>query len=136
MYCVDNGEIPHFGPRVQEGVHISNVIFNYECVRSLEVLAHQNFCHSRWFPSSSFKKAQWCLTESLAPIFEVSFRTGVLPAQWLTADVCPVFKKQNPSKKSNYRPNSLTCISCKVMESIIKSNLLQYLRSHNLITSQ
>ena len=45
-----------------------------------------------------------CSTE-IAPILEVqSLNTGKLPADWLTANICPVFKKGNSSIPSNYRP--------------------------------
>jgi len=44
-----------------------------------------------------------------------------------------VFKKGSPSDPSNYRPISLTCISCKLLESVIKESLLCHLLQHNII---
>jgi len=38
--------------------------------------------------------------------------TGTLPADWLKANVSPVFKKGNQIHASNYRPISLTSICC------------------------
>jgi hypothetical protein len=64
----------------------------------------------------------------------MSFLSGILPAIWKTAIVCPVFKKGDPSQPINYRPISLTCIICKVMEAIINKYLSGYLRKNNLIT--
>jgi hypothetical protein len=48
--------------------------------------------------------------------------------------VCPVFKKGVASDAGNYRPISLTCVICKVMESVVKDQLLTFLREHGLIT--
>ena len=39
------------------------------------------------------------------------------------------------SLPSNYRPISLTCISCKVMESIVSQSIISHLRSHQLISA-
>ena len=57
----------------------------------------------------------------ITEILKKSFNLGVLPRDWLDAIVTPVFKKCNQNKAENYRPISLTCIICKVLESIIKN---------------
>ena len=51
-------------------------------------------------------------------IFEKSLAIGALPSDWTKANVRPIFKKGEKSDPSNYRPISLTCILCKVMEHI------------------
>jgi hypothetical protein len=50
------------------------------------------------------------------------------------AFVTPVFKKGATSDPNNYRPISLTCSCCRVMERIINSRLINYLLEHQLIT--
>ena len=57
-----------------------------------------------------------------------------LPSIWKSFHVKPIFKKGDSSLVSNYRPISLTCTSCKVMEGIIHDQLLSYLHSHKLIS--
>ena len=52
---------------------------------------------------------------------------------WNDANVCPLFKKGDKTIASNYRPISLTCILCKVLEYIVASNLVTHLDSHNLL---
>ena len=42
--------------------------------------------------------------------------------------------KGSPSEITNYRPISLTCTCCKILETIISSDILQFLYSHNLIS--
>ena len=66
-------------------------------------------------------------------IFERSLATGELPSDWTKANVSPIFKKGDKSDPANYRPISLTCILCKVMEHIIASNLTQHLNKYNIL---
>ena len=54
--------------------------------------------------------------------------------EWRIAIITPKFKKGSPSDPANYRPISLTCIGCKILESIITSEVLQFLLGHSLIT--
>ena len=62
--------------------------------------------------------------------------TGQLPSEWkktTTTHVCPLFKKGDKTEPSNYRPISLTCILCKVMEHIIASNISKHHDKHNAL---
>ena len=77
------------------------------------------------------------LRTEIAPIIQLIFgkslATGKLPSDWTRANVSPIFKKGEKSDTSNYRPISLTCILCKVMEHIIASNLKAHLNRHNIL---
>ena len=55
---------------------------------------------------------------SLAILFQLIYNTGILPIEWKSANVVPVFKKGEKGNIENYRPITLTCISAKVMERI------------------
>ena len=69
----------------------------------------------------------------ITQIFQQSYNTGKLPNDWLQALVTPIHKKSHKSDPANYRPISLTCILCKVMEHIILSNMWKHLHKHNII---
>lgn len=77
--------------------------------------------------------------ESLAKFLVVLFRTslmyGELPADWKIALVVPIFKKGDRLCFQNYRPISLTSSCCKLIEHIISTRILEYLDSHNILTS-
>ena len=45
------------------------------------------------------------------------------------ANVTPIFKKGNKNDAGNYRPVSLTSVPCKVLESIMKDAIVDYLES-------
>ncbi len=135
VYCDDDGRVPKFRSRVEGDVGMSNVVFDVDSVRlAMKNLPGKLSGTPDGFPSLLFKKLSAVLSAPLASIFEVSFHTSSLPPQWLTADICPVFKKGVSSNCKNYRPISLTCIACKIMETVIKANLLSYLLTKKLIT--
>jgi len=43
-------------------------------------------------------------------IISESLLTGVVPDEWKTANVTPIFKKGNRQRVENYRPVSLTIV--------------------------
>ena len=77
------------------------------------------------------------LRDEIAPIIKVIFdrslQTGKLPADWTKANVMPVFKKGDKSLAANYRPISLACILCKVLEHILASNIVKHLDGQGIL---
>ena len=61
---------------------------------------------------------------------------GKIPNEWRSAIVTPLYKGGISSAVSNYRPVSLTCIACKIMERIMASEMLSYLHAHDVISKQ
>ena len=59
------------------------------------------------------------LSEGFTCIFQLSVDSGTLPDDWRHAFVTPVFKKGDRHLAENYRPVSLTSVSCKILEHII-----------------
>ena len=57
-----------------------------------------------------------------AHLFQQSIDTGEIPKEWSLANICPLFKKGDMSLACNYRPVSLTCVPCKLLEHIVCSN--------------
>ena len=62
-----------------------------------------------------------------------SYNSGKLSDDWKSVNVVPVFKKGNTSLVANYRPISLTCVSCKIIEHIITSNVMRHASTHNIL---
>ena len=69
-------------------------------------------------------------------LFNKSLETGIFPSQWKQANVCSVFKKDNKSDKTNYRPISLLSSSSKILEKIVYKRLYEYLMDNNLLIQQ
>ena len=69
----------------------------------------------------------------LAIIYTRSLEEGIVPDDWRCANITPVYKKGSKSSAGNYRPVSLTCILCKVMESIVRDAIVKHLTDNKLI---
>jgi hypothetical protein len=59
--------------------------------------------------------------------------TGKVPSDWNHANVTPVLKKGDKHNPGNYRPISITCIACKLLEHIFASNMMQHLETNNIL---
>ena len=73
------------------------------------------------------------LAPTLVTLFQASLDTGVVPQDFRDAVVVPLHKKGGRDKAENYRPISLTSIVGKILESIIKDNLVKFLNENSLI---
>ena len=71
----------------------------------------------------------------IAELFIESIKTGEIPKDWRDAIVTPLFKIGSRSDTSNYRPVSLTCNVCEVLEKIIKMNMVEHLMENEIIKS-
>jgi hypothetical protein len=69
----------------------------------------------------------------LVLLFNKSVSTGEVPLGWKTATVCPIFKKGTKGDPGNYRPVSLTSVTCKLLESIIMDKITEHLIENGLI---
>ena len=69
-------------------------------------------------------------------MFERFFINGFVPEIWKLANVKPIFKSGDASLPGNYRPISLTCVLSKVMESIVRDQMLDYLLEKKLLSKQ
>ena len=83
-------------------------------------------------PSKMLKIAAQPLSRCLALLFNRSLASGTLPQDWCTANITPVFKKGERFKAANYRPVSLTCISSKLMEHIIVSQVRDHFDKYTI----
>ena len=71
-----------------------------------------------------------------AHLFQQSIDKGEIPKEWSLANICPLFKKGDRSLACNYRPVSLTCVPCKLLEHIVCSNIMAHLDEHRLLSEK
>jgi len=60
---------------------------------------------------------------------------NVVPEEWRSANVSPVYKKSSRGQVDNYRPVSLTSQVGKILESIIRDAIIEHLVKNKLIKS-
>ena len=72
------------------------------------------------------RKCSQSLAKPLSIIFNKSLQTGDVPAAWREANVSPLYKKGDKTNPLNYRPVSLTSTVGKVLETIIRDELVKH----------
>jgi hypothetical protein len=67
-------------------------------------------------------------------MFSQSLSTGELPDDWLTANITAIYKKGEKCKPANYRPVSLTSVTCKLVEHIIFRHIMTHLEKNHILS--
>ena len=73
------------------------------------------------------------ISKPLAHVFNMSLQEGIVPLEWKEANIIPLFQKGSRNKSVNYRPVSLTSVICKLLETIIRDHMIDFLVKHKLI---
>ena len=77
------------------------------------------------------------ISTPLAKLFNWSLEEGIFLLEWKEANITPLFKKGSRIKPENDRPVSLTSVVCKLLETLFRDHLVEFLVKHKLInTSQ
>ena len=119
-----------------------NTLTNIDCAEpeveaKLKELKPDKAAGSDGFLPKVLKAVAGGVVPHLCQIFNRSLTTAEVPQDLRSADVCPIPKKGLLTDTGNYRPISLTSIPGRVLESIIKDSVVNFLETNNLInTSQ
>ena len=82
-------------------------------------------------PVALLKNASVELAKPLNILFNRSINMGHVPSTWKEAAIVPIYKGGDRSLAKNYRPISLTSTIMKVLERIIRKQLVDFLSDHN-----
>ena len=78
------------------------------------------------------KELKETLLVPLKTLFEKSLNSGRIPEEWRDATVVPLYKKGKRSEPGNYRPVSLTVITGKLLERIVKETMMGFIETNDL----
>jgi len=132
----DVSNMPTIGnnARVDEGCFIDNIEINeMRIIKAFNELKDNKAAGVDDLNSSFVLGTREGLLKPLEMIFKQTFETGEIPSDWKKANVTSIFKKGSKKEASNYRPVSLTSHVCKLLEKIIKEDLVKYLETNRLI---
>ena len=128
-----DGEVPKPDFWMEE--FIDSVIFAMENVqKELAGLNPNKAGGPDNLPPRLLKELAAELAQPVTALFSASMDEGVLPSTWKTATVSPIFKKGSKQLAVNYRPVSLTCVLCKVMETVIRKSLMEHILKQGLLS--
>ena len=115
---------------------IDDIIFTPESVeKQLQNLNINKSCGPDEIHPHVLQKTAKAMSVPLALIFQKSLNEGICPDEWKRANVTPIHKKGDRTEPSNYRPVSLTSQVCKVMESMIRIVIINFLVRKNLLNN-
>jgi len=106
-----------YNPHIVNDLNVDKISFNEVC----EKLNKLDISKSPG-PDGIHPRVLFELRDLLSPIFylifNLSLKFAYLPNDWRESVVSVLFKKGARDLVSNYRPISLTCISCKLMDRV------------------
>ena len=76
------------------------------------------------------------VTSAQKMLFEMSLNSCTLPEDWKCSIINVIHKKGPKESVLNYRPISLTCITCQILESIIRDHLMNHFITNNLFNKK
>ena len=86
-------------------------------------------------PPKLLKEIVEKISTPLAKLFNLSLEEGIVPSEWKEANIMPLLKKGSRNKPKNYRPVSLTSVVCKLLETLIRDHMVEFLVKHKYIST-
>ena len=86
-------------------------------------------------PPLLFKRVKLSIALPLTLAFRQLLLVSYVPEDWKSAIVTPVHKKGDSTSLRNYRPISITCVACKLLERVIVRKIYQHLTDNNILRS-
>ena len=125
-------------------LHHSQHSPNYPCMPPIEIktagidkliseLDEHKACGPDGIRPIILKRLRSFISPTLQCIFAKSLAEGQVPDDWRHANITPIHKKENRNDPANYRPISLTCVCCKLMEHIAVCNFMRHLEANHIL---
>ena len=86
-------------------------------------------------PSTFLIDSRNYISSPLCHIINLSMQNGVVPTEWKTARIVPIYKSGPKTAFDNYRPISILPIISKVIEKIVHRQLITFLEENKLLNS-
>ena len=105
-----------------------------EILEATKLLANKKTPDHTGVSTSFIKQTLPSYIDPIFHIFDLSFKNGVVPAQFKIAKVIPIHKAGDKSSMDNYRPISLLSAFSKILEKIVAIRLLTFLNTNEILS--
>ena len=129
------GDIPSLP--VKQGTRLDSVEFSVSKIKAaIKKIKRNKSPGPDEIHARIIKEAVDEIAVPLKILFESSFERGQLPEDWGIACITAIFKQGKRSDPGNYRPVSLTCIICKLMETIIREEIIKHMKFNRYFSNK
>ena len=84
----------------------------------------------------ALKELREVIAKPLATIFNASLQKGIVPDIWKRGNIVALYKKGDKSDPGNYRPVSLTSVVCKLMERLVRNEIVDHMTRNKLFSKK
>lgn len=136
VYKTDDGNDLNLPCKILPQQYMKNVTVDFSDVsKAIQMIPDKLSQSPDGIPAYFLKRVAHSILDILLCLFNLSLILSVIPSQWSSAIIVPIHKKGSRDLPCNYRPISLTCVLCRVLEYIIAEKLRYHLHSYNLLSS-
>ena len=83
-------------------------------------------------PIDLLKASRYIISDHLAYLLNTSINTGMYPSKLKLSKIIPIFKSDDDSDPSNYRPIALLSVFNRIFEKLIYKRLIVFIDKHDL----
>ena len=130
-----DGDIPRLPPKHLQTPPLENITVTLEMV--IKKLNNLNTTKSPGpdeIHPRILKEVATSIAPALVKLYNNTLKAHEVPDDWKTALITAIFKKGDKADPGNYRPVSLTCIICKILESIIYDHIIRHMIANKLFS--
>lgn len=116
-----------------------DISFNLRPVSELDIIRHITGLRGGSAPgldgvsADVLKENAKYFSKPLLHLLNLSITAGVFPNDFKIAKVFPLYKSNDFNDKNNFRPISLLSVFSKVLERIVKEQLVEYLLNNDIL---
>ena len=105
-----------------------------EIIKAIDEISENSSCGEDDIPAIVLKKCKSSLSNPILSIWEESLQSGYVPKVYKNQVITPAHKKASKAEAENYRPISLTSHIIKIIERVIRKQIVTHLIRNNIIS--
>ena len=137
VFTVSGQNLPE-AEQYQGDAYLTEINIDKEIVKkTIDNLSEHSACGPDGITTRVIKELRDELAGPLSILFRHSIETGKIPDDWREANVTPIYKlKGKKADPGNYRPVSLTNVICKMMERLVKEEIMSHVETNRLLCDE